>query len=61
MLSWIAFVAVLVLAVAFLSGRCTAEYAAQKGRSRRLWFFWGALFFPLFPIPLMVLGLLPRK
>jgi hypothetical protein len=61
MFSWIIFVMIAVLAVAFLSGRFTAEYAAQKGRSKRVWFFWGALFFPLFPIPWMVLGLLPRK
>jgi hypothetical protein len=33
MSSWIIFIAISVLAVAFLSGRFTAEYAAEKGRS----------------------------
>jgi hypothetical protein len=61
MFSWIIFITIFVLAVAFLSGRFTAEYAAQKGRSKRAWFFLGGLFFPFFPIPWMVLGLLPRK
>jgi hypothetical protein len=61
MFSWIVFIAIFVLAVAFLSGRFTAEHAAQKRRSKFAWFFWGALFFPLFPVPWMVLGLLPRK
>lgn len=61
MFTWIVFITSFVLAVAFLSGRFTAEYAAQKGRSKRVWAFWGALFFPLFPIPWMVLGLLPTK
>ena len=32
-----------------------------RGRSERAWFLLGALFFPLFPIPWMTLGLLPRK
>jgi hypothetical protein len=61
MVSWIIFIAISVLAVAFLSGRFTAECAAEKGRSKRAWFFCGALFFPFFPIPWMVLGLLPKK
>jgi len=61
MFSWIAFVTVPVVAVAFLSGRFTASYAAQNGRSRHAWFWWGALLFPLFPIPVIVLGLLPRR
>jgi hypothetical protein len=61
MFSWIIFITISVLAVAFLSGRFTAEYAAEKGRSKRAWFFWGGLFFPFFPIPWMVLGLLPKK
>jgi len=59
--SWIIFITIAVLAVAFLSGRFTAEYAAEKGRSTRAWFVWGAVFFPLFPVPWMILGLLPRK
>jgi hypothetical protein len=61
MLSWIIFITVPVVAVAFLTGRFTAKYAAQRGRSKRLWFLFGALLFPLFPIPWMALGLLPRK
>jgi hypothetical protein len=46
----------LVLAMMFLCGRLTAKYAAQKGRSKSAWFVWGAL---LFPIPSIVLALLP--
>jgi hypothetical protein len=61
MFSWIVFIAICVLAVAFLSGRFTAAYAAEKGRSKRAWFFWGALLFPFFPVPWMVVGLLPKK
>jgi hypothetical protein len=60
MLPWIIFIAIAVLA-AIPSGRFTAKYAAQRGRSERTWFFLGALFFPLFPVPWMILGLLPRK
>ncbi len=55
MFSWIIFITISVLVVAFLSGRFTAECAAEKGRSKRAWFFWGV------PIPWMVLGLLPKK
>jgi hypothetical protein len=58
---WIIFITIPVLAVAFLSGRFTAKYAAQRGRSERAWFLLGALLFPLFPVQWMVLGLLPRK
>jgi hypothetical protein len=61
MFSWIIFITIPVLAVAFLSGHCTAKYAAARGRSERAWFLVGALLFPLFPIPWMTLGLLPRK
>jgi hypothetical protein len=61
MFSWMIFITIAVLAVAFLSGRFTAEYATEKERSKRAWFFWGALLFPLFPIPWMVLRLLPKK
>jgi hypothetical protein len=56
---WVIF-AIVVLA-AIPSGRFTAKYAAQRGRSERTWFRLGALFFPLFPVPWMVLNLLPRK
>jgi len=61
MFSWIVFVTIAVLAVAFLSGRFTAEYAVRRGRSKRAWFVWGAVFLPLFPVPWMILGLLPSK
>ena len=61
MLSWIIFITVPVLAVAFLTGQFTAKYAAERGRSKRVWFLFGALLFPLFPIPWMALGFLPRK
>jgi len=42
-------------------GRVTANFAAERGRSRRIWFVLGALFFPLFPAQWFVLGLLPKK
>ena len=61
MLPLIVFITIPVLAVAFLSGRFTANYAAERGRSKRVWFLWGAALFPLFPLPWMVLGLLPNK
>lgn len=61
MFLWIIFITISILAVAFLSGRFTAAYAAEKGRSKRAWFVWGAVFFPLFPLPWMILGFLPRK
>ena len=61
MFSWIVFISIPVLAVAFLCGRFTANYAAERGRSKRAWFLLGALFFPFFPVQWMVLGLLPRK
>ena len=61
MFSWIIFITILVLAVAFLCGRFTANYAAERGRSKRAWFLLGSLLFLLFPIPWMVLGVLPKK
>ena len=61
MFSWIIFIAILLLAVAFLCGRFTANYAAERGRSKRAWFLLGSLFFLLFPVPWMVLGVLPKK
>jgi hypothetical protein len=60
-MSWIIFISMFLLPVAFLTGRYTARYAAQRGRSERAWFLLGALFFPLFPIPWMALALLPRR
>jgi hypothetical protein len=59
--SWIIFITIPVVAMAVLSGRFTAKYAAARGRSERAWFLLGALLFPIFPIPWMTLGLLPRK
>jgi hypothetical protein len=61
MLAWIAFVAIFVIPAAFLAGRFTAKYALAKGRSERAWFLCGALLFPLFPIPWIVLELMPSR
>ena len=61
MFSWIMFVTIPVLAVALLCGRFTANYAAERGRSKRAWFLLGSLLFLFFPIPWMVLGVLPEK
>ena len=61
MLPLIVFITIPVLAIAFLSGRFTANSAADKGRSKRAWFLWGAALFPLFPLPWVVLTLLPNK
>jgi hypothetical protein len=52
---------VAIVAVMVLCGHFTAQYAADRGRSKRAWFIWGALFFPLFPAQWFVLGLLPKK
>jgi hypothetical protein len=61
MLAWIAFITLFVLPAAFLAGRFTAKYAAARGRSERAWFVWGAVLFPLFPVPWMVLELMPSR
>jgi hypothetical protein len=61
MIGLIIFITVPVLAAALLCGRFTAKCAAERGRSQRAWFILGTLFFPLFPIQWMVLGLLPKK
>jgi hypothetical protein len=37
MLPWIIFITIPVLLAAFLSGRFSAKYAAQRGRSERAW------------------------
>lgn len=39
-------------------GRFTAIYAAQRGRSRAFWFVLGCLFYP---VPSLILALLPRR
>jgi MFS family permease len=49
---------VVIVAVMVWCGRFTARYAEQRGRSRRPWFLLGALFFP---IPSIVLALLPPR
>ena len=49
------------LSVMLLAGRLTAEYAVERGRSKRIWFLLGSLFFFFFPIPWIVLGLLPDR
>ncbi len=54
-------VTIAVLAMAYLCGRFTAQYAARRGRSRRTWFVLGALLFSLFPVQWVVLGLLPKR
>ena len=60
MSSWVIFMSI-VLAIAYLCGRFTAQYAGERGRSKRVWFVLGALFFPLFPAQWIALGLLPKK
>ncbi|GLR85767.1 hypothetical protein [Bradyrhizobium iriomotense] len=48
----------LVVYLLVICGRCTAKFAAEKGRSRGVWFVLGALFFPL---PSIALALLPSR
>jgi hypothetical protein len=57
-LAWIV-LALVIIALVVECGRITANYAAQRGRSRRTWFVLGALFSPLFPLLSIVLALLP--
>jgi hypothetical protein len=49
---------VVIVAVMVWCGRFTANYAEQRGRSRRRWFLLGALFFP---IPTIALALSPPR
>ena len=60
MLAPISFIGFLV-ALMVLCGRWIAKFAAQRGRSNSAWFLWGALFFPLFPVPTIIPVLLPRR
>lgn len=60
MLGSIMFISV-VIALMIWCGRVTANFAQERGRSRRIWFLWGALLFPIFPAQWFVLGLLPKK
>jgi hypothetical protein len=48
--------AILYLSLICACGHYTANYAAQRGRSRAAWFIWGGLFYPL---PYVALALLP--
>ena len=48
---------IVLVAVMVWCGRITAKYAVKTGRSRSPWFLLGALFFP---IPSLVLAVLPR-
>ena len=48
--------AVLYLYLIYACGRCTAKLATQRGRTGTLWFVLGCLFFP---VPSLVLALLP--
>ena len=57
MLASVIFV-IIVLAVMFWCGRSTANFAARRGRSQGAWFVLGSLFFP---IPSIVLALLPSR
>lgn len=49
---------VLYASLIYICGRFTANQAARKGRSRIAWFIWGGL---LFPLPSIVLALLPSR
>lgn len=48
--------AILYLTLMLTCGRYTARFAAQRGRSKATWFLLGALFYP---VPYLVLALLP--
>ncbi len=57
---WIVVIIALLAAMA-LSGHFAACYATERGRSKPAWFVFGALLFPLFPLPQMIVLLLLRK
>jgi hypothetical protein len=48
--------AMLYLSLIWVCGRYTAKYAAERGRSKAVWFIWGGL---LYPLPYIALALLP--
>lgn len=50
--------AILYLTLLYACGHYTATYAVQRGRSRIFWFVLGSL---LYPLPYLVLALLPRR
>lgn len=49
---------ILVFTLMFWCGHLTAKFAAQRGRSRGPWFLLGTLFYP---VPYIVLALLPPR
>lgn len=51
--------AILYLSLAYVCGRYTAKYAAERGRSEAIWFVLGGLL--PFPFPCIVLALLPPR
>ena len=55
-MSALIFAAILYLSLIWVCGRYTADYAAERGRSKAAWFIWGGLFYPL---PHIALALLP--
>ena len=48
--------AILYFSLMYVCGRYTAKYAAMRGRSEAVWFVLGCLFYP---VPYIVLALLP--
>jgi hypothetical protein len=50
-----------VVGLMFWCGHVTANFAAERGRSKRISFFWERCSFPFFPAQWLVLGLLPKK
>jgi hypothetical protein len=48
--------AILYLSLICACGHYTANYAAQRGRSKAAWFIWDGL---LYPLPYIALALLP--
>jgi hypothetical protein len=48
--------AILYLSLIWVCGRYTANYAAERGRSKVAWFIWSGL---LYPLPYIALALLP--
>jgi threonine/homoserine/homoserine lactone efflux protein len=47
---------ILFLSLMYVCGRRTAKYAAQRGRSEAFWFVLGSV---LYPLPYIVLAVLP--
>jgi hypothetical protein len=59
MVAWLALIALFIVPVALLAGRYTARHAKAKGRPQLAWFFWGAVLFPLFPFPGIIVDMMP--